>query len=440
MRKRWAQARIRLTLAAALGLMCFTPPVQQLAEYPGDITIPLGQKTVLPMGLPGNATTSDGEIVQVHSSPTTNHVAVISRDLGEATVSTHVFGFVPWKAVRVHVVPQEVVYVGGQSIGIKLRSAGVMVVGFQRLGPDQVSPAAQAHLKVGDLIQQIDAHPVHTAQDLRKWTHEEMEGHSQLRITVRRGKDDKVLKLTPFVDSKGVQHLGLFVRDKASGVGTLTFYDPAHHRFGALGHVITDVDTGLAIEGTGSLYEATVSSVIKGTAGRPGEKRGRFAPDSNEVGFIDKNTPFGIFGTMEDAPKHSYLSNPMPVALPKQVHEGPAKLLTVLHGQTVEQFDVQIENLVKQEQPNTKSMIVRVTDPKLLRETGGIVQGMSGSPLIQDGRLIGAVTHVFVSDPTRGYGVYANWMLKESDDMAKEGESNQASAALAKGRRTVEQA
>jgi stage IV sporulation protein B len=416
MNKRLRLQRFRVALAVVLGAACLTPPVQKLADTPSDIYVPLGQGTSIPVGLPGftHVKNSNEHIVSV-SPPTQHHadISVMARDVGNSVVKTTLFGFVPWKALRVHVVPTEMVYVGGQSVGIRLHSKGVLVVGFQRVGKERISPAVKSNLQIGDVIEQINQKTVRTSADLRKFLNECREPVLQLQI--RRQHQHFTIQLSPVVDEYGRKHLGIYARDKTAGVGTLTFYDPEHHRFGALGHIITDVDTGQPIEGTGSLYEAEVTGVVKGTAGKPGEKRGRFIHQSDEIGQIDENTPYGVYGKMLENPDHQSVQNAIPVALPGQVHEGPAKMYTVLNGQKVEAFDVEIENVAKQTKPDTKSMVVHVTDDRLIQMSGGIVQGMSGSPLVQDGKLVGAVTHVFVSDPTRGYGVYAAWMLKECE-------------------------
>jgi stage IV sporulation protein B len=415
MHQRFRYKHFRFVVAAACCLLCFSPTVQQMATVPGDLEVRVGEQTVVPLHLPNRAVVTSSNLSVAHARTVTMHhasdVAVISQDVGDTRITTKLFGFIPWKSVRVHVLPQETVFVGGQSIGVRLHANGVIVVGFQRVGESNLSPAAEAKLQLGDVIEQMNHHHVYNAQDVRRWCNAE---NTPVQLVVRRGNERRVISIQPITDTNGVRHLGLFVRDKTSGVGTLTFYDPARHRFGALGHVITDADTGQPIHGTGSLYDAEVTGIVPGSAGKPGEKRGRFIAQSTEIGHIEQNSAYGVFGSMGNTPGHSFLDKQMVVALPGQVHEGPAQMLTVLHGQTVQAYEVEIENLSRQEHPGTKSMIVHVVDARLLHEAGGIVQGMSGSPLVQDGKLIGAVTHVFVSDPTRGYGVYAQWMLKES--------------------------
>ena len=207
--------------------------------------------------------------------------------------------------------------------------------------------------------------------------------------------------------------MGVWVRQSTAGVGTLTFYDPESHGYGALGHAITDVDTGIAFPvGEGAVYENEVVQITRGAEGRPGELTGAFFEQEVVLGEIERNTDYGIFGGAEDALTDGALyPEGLPVGTRSDIHTGSAQILTTLDGGKVEAFDCEIEKLYDQSEPATRSMVVRITDPELLERTGGIVQGMSGSPILQDGRIVGAVTHVFVSDPTRGYGVYIEWML-----------------------------
>ncbi len=419
--RRFHVGRTKLMCAVLFAAVCLSPPVEQMTSYPSDFEMPVNQRANLPIYLTANSKAISSNVRIVHAFPSVHHhkreLAVFANQVGEATVKTKLFGFLPWKSVRVKVVPPEYVYAGGQSVGIRLFTHGAMVVGYDRRATN-ISPAGKAHIQVGDIIERIDGHTVLKADDVRTWT--ERAGTS-VELTVRRGSEHKVLQVTPAKDAGGKHHLGLYVRDKTAGVGTLTFYDSVHHRFGALGHVITDADTGMRINGTGDLLGAQITGVVKGAPGQPGEKKGSFVAQSGLIGNIYLNSDYGVFGFMKQEPSHAYLHTPIPIALPSEVHVGNAKILTVLKGQQVEEFSVQIEDLARQEIPNTKSMVVKVTDPRLLFATGGIVQGMSGSPIIQDGKLIGAVTHVFVSDPTRGYGVYAEWMLNAAKHVNDQG-------------------
>jgi stage IV sporulation protein B len=415
MLNRFRSKHFRWICAAVVTAACLSPPVHQLAALPTSIQLPLGDQAIVHLRLPtgSEVSSSDTNVLRVQpmagKGACAEAIAVEPRTLGNALVTTKLFGFLPWKSLQVRVVPQQKVYVGGQSVGIRLKSKGVMVVGFQRVGRERRSPAASADIRLGDVIEEVNDHVVSSAEEVRRWV---QNSRGSIRLEVRRQGERKQVDLAPASDEQGGRRLGVYVREKTSGVGTLTYYDPETHRFGALGHVIADADTGQPIVGTGTLFNAEVTGMVKGVAGKPGEKRGRFVGDES-IGKIEQNTPYGVFGVMDRDPKPKYLARELPVALPEEVREGPAKLLTVVQGTKVEAFDVEIENLVKQKRPGTKSMIVHVVDKRLLALTGGIVQGMSGSPLVQNGQLIGAVTHVFVSDPTRGYGVYAAWMLDQ---------------------------
>lgn len=395
-----------LTVAAS----CFTPAVQKMAATPTQVNMAAGDSISIPLtNVSLNHKSAPVNRVATAICDSSSSIKVTSVEPGNADIRSRLFGFIPWKT-HVHVVPSAKVLVGGQAVGIRLESKGPIVVGFRRL-EDGISPSAKARVRIGDMIVSVNHQKVHSAMDLQ---HALQHANTPVEVTVERNHAAKKLSIACPSGNTGQRELGLYVRDRTVGVGTLTFYDPEHHTFGALGHVITDTDTGQSVEGSGSLYNAVITGLQRGAVGSPGEKKGTFSVNWPRTGFIDRNTPYGVFGTMAHSPNGCKISEPVQIALPEQVHEGPATMYTVLHGQQVQAFDVQIENVAHQTQPTTKSMIVRVTDPRLLQETGGIIQGMSGSPLVQDGRLIGAVTHVFVSDPTRGYGVYAMWMLEQT--------------------------
>ena len=195
----------------------------------------------------------------------------------------------------------------------------------------------------------------------------------------------------------------------------MTFYHPDSKKYGALGHVISDMDTKKPIVvDDGQIVRSTVTSIEKGSNGNPGEKLARFSSDKEIIGNIKRNSPYGIFGELNREIQNGIMDEPMPIALSHQVKEGPAQILTVVENDEVKLFDIEIVSTIPQKFPATKGMVIKITDPELLGKTGGIVQGMSGSPIIQNGKVIGAVTHVFVNDPTSGYGVHIEWMLNEA--------------------------
>ena len=195
----------------------------------------------------------------------------------------------------------------------------------------------------------------------------------------------------------------------------MTFYHPNSQKYGALGHVISDMDTKKPIVvKDGQIVQSTVTSIEKGSNGDPGEKLARFSSNHEIIGNINRNSPFGIFGKLHQQMDNGITNKAIPISLSHEVKEGPAKILTVVEGSEVEEFNVEIVSSIPQKFPAIKGLVIKVTDKELLKKTGGIVQGMSGSPIIQDGKLVGAVTHVFVNDPTSGYGVHIEWMLNEA--------------------------
>lgn len=306
---------------------------------------------------------------------------------------------------------------GGQSIGIRLHAAGVLVVGYHlvQCGRQAISPGEQAHVRVGDVIVSVNGRHVRKVEQIAPLIAAAGRAGHPLDVVVHRKGRSVHTSLRPLFDEEtGTYRIGLYIRDSAQGVGTLTFFEPRTRCFGALGHVIADVDTGEAIAGSGQIVHAAVTSIERGEVGQPGEKRGLFVNEQRVIGTIAANTPFGIFGTMSNPPDHTYSGRCLPVARIDQVHVGRAQILTVVSGQRVEAFAAVIVRAQPQVQPDVKGLVIRIVDPRLIARTGGIVQGMSGSPIVQDGRLVGAVTHVFVSDPTQGYGVYAQWMLRQA--------------------------
>ncbi|WP_124727221.1 SpoIVB peptidase [Staphylospora marina] len=406
---------------------------RQFAGFPRELRLVQGEARELRLNMPVPATASVSEsgILQVNGSPDTQvpvdlerPVSLRSEAIGQTSLTLKLFGKVPIKHVNVRVVPKIEVIPGGQSIGVKLRSSGVLVVGHHAVQADgkEVCPAEEADIRVGDYLTALDNRPIRSVRDVAEAVKEAGSSGRSLELTLMRDGKQRKVKIRPVYDkSEQMWRMGVYIRDSAAGVGTLTFYDPKHRFYGALGHVIADMDTGQPIRlGEGKIVHSSVTSIDKGQSGEPGEKRAIFFQEDRVVGNILKNTPFGIFGQLARKPEGGLYDRPVPVALSDQVKEGPAKILTVVEGQKVEAFDIRIVHVLKQKYPATKGLIIKVTDRRLLAKTGGIVQGMSGSPILQDGKLVGAVTHVFVNDPTSGYGTHIEWMLRDAGAFEKQ--------------------
>jgi stage IV sporulation protein B len=316
------------------------------------------------------------------------------------------------KASELKVIP------GGQTVGVKLKTVGVLVVGHHMVRTRQgnYSPAEKAKLQMGDRIVVINNKRIESARHFADLLRTMSKQDQMLTLQVERGNQQLTISILPALDEMTNQYrLGVYVRDSAAGIGTLTFYSNELKRYGALGHMITDADThsGLPV-GEGEIVPSEVTSIQKGVKGAPGEKRAQMINNSPPYGTIEKNTDFGIFGELLNEPNQTFMNQPLPIATREQVKEGPAQIYSVINRQKIEKFDIEIVHLNQQNQPATRSMVLRITDPRLLNKTGGIIQGMSGSPIIQNGRIVGAVTHVFVNDPTSGYGCYIEWMLKDA--------------------------
>lgn len=333
----------------------------------------------------------------------------------------YLFGLFPIQSSKIEVMPELKLFPGGQSIGVSLQTAGVMVVGqapvLNEKG-EKYFPAKEAGIEVGDIILEVDGKAVHSDQDVANAVNLGGKKNGTVQVLVNHnGQANRKTVSTSFCAETERYRIGLYVRDRVAGVGTLTFFDQNSKKYGALGHVITDADTNQRIEiADGMIFESTIYAIEKGKRGHPGEKLGTFVNDSQFQGTLEKNSTAGVFGTMNGDLDNPYYAEPIPVGWEHEIKEGPAKIYTVIQGDTIEEFDVKIERVLHH-RTDSKNLIIRVTDERLLEATGGIIQGMSGSPIVQDGKIIGAVTHVFVNDSRRGYGVFIENMLKESGIM-----------------------
>ncbi|MBS4209653.1 SpoIVB peptidase [Bacillus sp. FJAT-50079] len=403
-------------LLVSLLLLGFYKPFQQYIQIPDQITIFEGQElTFNKADHLAVATAATNEHIDVNESQYA--ISLEGMQAGEDKLLLEMAGF-PVKKVDVNILKDFKVYPGGQSIGVKLNTLGVLVVGHHLVATkdEKLSPGEDAGIKVGDIITSIEGKKINSMADVGPFVEEAGKNGQALQLSVQRGKEKFNTMLKPIFDDKAkVYKIGIYIRDSAAGIGTMTFFEPNSKKYGALGHVISDMDTKkpIVVE-DGQIVNSTVTAIEKGKNGTPGEKLARFSENQEVIGNITLNSPFGIFGKLNKPIKNGILDKPMPIALSSQVKEGPAKILTVVDGNNVEEYDVEIVSTVPQKFPATKGMVIKVTDPTLLNKTGGIVQGMSGSPIIQDGKVIGAVTHVFVNDPTSGYGVHIEWMLQEA--------------------------
>lgn len=403
-------------LLVSLIAIGFSKPIQQYIQIPTSITLFEGQQLKLQKAVPVSATVPNEQAI-IALSQDSKFVSLEAKEEGKDEMFLELAGL-PVKKVDVNVLKDFKVIPGGQSIGVKLHTVGVLVVGHHQVTTEsgKISPGEQAGIQVGDIITEINGKKIHKMTDVAPFVQEAGAAQKPLKLMVTRENGKFLAELMPQKE-KGDDHfkLGLYIRDSAAGIGTMTFYHPETRKYGALGHVISDMDTKKPIVvDDGQIVKSTVTSIEKGSNGNPGEKLARFSPDKAVIGNIKRNSPYGIFGELNRDIKNGIMDEPMPIALSHQVKEGPAQILTVVEDDQVKLFDIEIVSTIPQKFPATKGMVIKITDPELLKKTGGIVQGMSGSPIIQDGKLVGAVTHVFVNDPTSGYGVHIEWMLNEA--------------------------
>ena len=403
-----------LVLSFFLALSWFSPMQETLRTLPGNIALTQGQARTLYLG----GLTATGDALTVTSSEdetlaAVGAVNVVSETSGTSELLLSLFG-IPLRRVEVEVSPEKRLIPGGQALGVAMRTDGVRVVGVSEVA-DGISPAKDSGLKAGDVIRSINGTAVETADALTDLI--SAAGSSPVTIDFLRGSASMSVTLTPILDeATGTVRLGAWVRDSTAGVGTLSFYDPDTGAYAALGHAITDGDTGSVLTvSEGQVLRADIVAVQKGQKGAPGELKGSFLREGEVLGSIRRNSILGIYGSFDAPAANPLYPDGLPIGLRSGVHTGPATILSSVDGAGVQEYAIEITRVNQQTAPAPKSMVLRVTDERLLAATGGIVQGMSGSPIIQDGRLIGAVTHVFVSDPTQGYGLYVDWMMQEAN-------------------------
>lgn len=312
--------------------------------------------------------------------------------------------------------PRETVYVGGMPIGLEFQTRGLVVIGktdvVTKDGP--VNPTKNSGIEVGDILLTVEGIEVNSAEELIGILNKEQFMGKELNVEIKRKGQIIKTKITPAKDSATGQYkTGLWIRQDTYGVGTLTFIRK-DKRFASLGHPVVDSDTKdiLLIRG-GKALPCSIAGCVKGERGKPGEIKGLIMKSSEPIGKIDKNGLFGVYGQLEEIVANQLYPEPIEIMPRSLVKPGRAYILTTLNGSQPQKYEIQIIKTNFQAKPCDRSMVIKIVDKRLLSVTGGIVQGMSGSPIIQNDKLCGAVTHVFVNDPTRGYGLYADWMITQ---------------------------
>lgn len=392
---------IGIMLAAIIIIFNFTPGMKTIRALPNVIYVE-----------------SESELAEYVTTNTTvsletSQLASLSSDelLCEKYVEIKLFGLLPLKKVPVYVAQRKYVKPSGDAIGISIHTHGVLVVGNGTLVDvygRKCKPSEQAGIKSGDIIISVNGVDVNSSADMQETINK---SSGQIELIVERDSKRIVIKVTPIVSDDGQLRIGTWIRDSTVGIGTLSFVNEKENTCAALGHAIIDSDTNTIIKvGYGEMRQATIVGVKKGLSGYPGELLGNFTSSSELIGSIEFNGEFGIYGKINPDNYFYESKELMPVAFPDEAEKGDATILSTIDGNSIEAYSCKIIKLTNQTEPTSKGMVIEITDDRLLEKTGGIVQGMSGSPVIQNGMLVGVITHVFINDPSRGYAIYAYWM------------------------------
>jgi len=317
--------------------------------------------------------------------------------------------------ITVNVIPKTTVIPLGNAIGLKLYTQGVLVVGMSEIEGEK--PYENTGIEEGDRIIYINNKKISSTDDLVETVNTSQGRQIEIKYVKEDNSEEIVTKMLPVKTKENEYKLGLWVRDAAAGVGTLTYYEPTTGMFASLGHGITDIDTGnLVTIADGELVNSNIISITKGEKGKPGEIKGSIERQV-KLGEISKNTSFGIFGKIISKSKLEITEKEMQVIARNEIELGKAQIICELEEGNKQYYDIEIQKIYTSNNHDNKSMLIKVTDRNLLEKTGGIIQGMSGSPIIQNGKFVGAITHVLVNDPSMGYAVFADMMLKESKEI-----------------------
>lgn len=337
-----------------------------------------------------------------------------NKNLTETTLTVKLFDLFTIKKINVQLLTDTNVYVGGDTVGFNLFSEGVICVGSNSVITENGNekPISNSLIKDGDAIVQIEDMDIKSIEDIDRIINLPTLQGKELNVKLRRDGNEILTKIKPAYDLISKKYkLGIWVRNNASGVGTLTYVKQNDYRFGAVGHPIVDNSLGNNfIVDTGNLYKCKLLGIKKGEKNNPGEIRSSINLSDDTIGLADTNCKYGVYGnildkSIIDANRTANLGGRLSVKL------GDAKIYCNIDGEGVKSYDVKIIKANKQNTADDKSMTIKVTDKKLIEKTGGIIQGMSGSPIVQNGKIVGAITHVLLNDPTRGYGVYMDWMI-----------------------------
>lgn len=394
-------------------------------KVPETIHVRVGEEEKIDLGVPitGTLHASSEEIMPVTVQTKQrvkipvrfNETVILKADrVNKYQIDSKLFGLIPYKKIDVNVIENTRVIPAGIPIGIYVKTKGALVVGIGNFEANygRIVEPAKYKLQSGDYILAVDGVEVKGKKDLTEMI-ESSEG-KMLSLRVLRNEEEIDVEVQPVLAQMGTYRIGVWIRDNAQGIGTLTFVDESGG-FGALGHGINDLDTSMLMNlSAGAMYQTSIIGVRRGEQGNPGELTGYISyDDEHKMGHILKNTGAGIFGVCDETLKDQLIEGSLPIALKQEIVKGPAQIICAVTGEP-KYYDVEIVDIRMDSENINRGIVLEVTDPELLELSGGIIQGMSGSPIVQNEKVIGAVTHVFVNDPTRGYGIFIENMLSSA--------------------------
>ncbi len=421
------EEKLRKVLVCCVSFMIIfvltSPLIVSYYYLPNEIKVIVGQQYSLDFEIPIKARilAKDNLVLKDENSTLEGKnkvslnkpIFVEMAEEGQAEIEISLLGGIPLKTVSIEAIPYQEVIPGGQLIGIEVHSEGVCVMGTGEFrSDDKIIDPCKGILEKGDRIIEVNGEKISSKEDFKEAI-EDNEGE-KIKLKVVRNEKTFTTHVTPaYSDDEEAYKIGAWIKDTIQGLGTLTYIDPETYSFGALGHGITDSQTHkiIPIE-EGTIMTAYVDSIQKGAIGEPGELSGIInTQKSAQLGDIRQNTTRGIFGTMDEEDIRKLTQEAIPIGCQNEIHEGEAIILADLTDEGVQAYVVEIQKVAKYSSEPSKGMVIKIVDERLLELTHGIVQGMSGSPIIQDNKLIGAVSHVFVQDPTKGYGIFVENML-----------------------------
>lgn len=400
-----------------------TPLIVSNFFLPSEIKLIVGEEHLFNFELPLKASISKSQGVLIKDNreqEVQRSVINLNKPLyvtmleeGSADVTLSFMGIIPLKTVSVQALPAQKLIPCGEVVGIKVDTTGVLVLGVGEFETDGgvVSPC-KGKIEVGDVILACNGNEIRQKEDFRNYI--ETSAEKNIIVDIVRKGEKKTVTITPyFLESENEYKIGLWIKDSTQGIGTITYINPENLHFGALGHGITDMQTRMLTPiRTGEVMKVFITHITKGEKGTPGELSGVIDYDSSsQLGTISVNHALGIYGEVSTSFISSQQTQALPIAFQDEVHEGKATIMVDLTGEGVKVYEVEIQKVSKYSAEPSKGMVIKIIDEELLELTHGIIQGMSGSPILQDGKIIGAVTHVFVHDPTRGYGIFIENML-----------------------------